>query len=260
MGGVTVLDAFILGVVEGLTEFLPVSSTGHQVLVGHLLGLDVENDPFIKSFIVIIQLGAILAVMTLYLQRFLRDFEVWKRVIVAFIPTGILGLLLTDFLEGLLGSDLVVVINLIGVGVLLLFIDRLMAGRQKYDDINQVPLFQSGAIGLFQSIAMVPGVSRSAATIIGGMFLGLSRRAAAEFSFILAVPTMLVASGYSIVRRPEQFEGANWGLIAVGFVTAFVVALVSVRWMLDFVSKNTFVPFGIYRIVVGVVYAAFFLR
>lgn len=259
--GVTFFEAFILGMLEGLTEFLPISSTGHLTLAAHLMGLDIENDPFIKSFVIVIQLGAILAVLALYFKRFLRDMEVWKRILVAFIPTGILGFLLADVIENVfLGNDLIVVINLIGVGVLLLFVDRWLERHKRYDDVNQMPVLQAVLIGLFQAIAMMPGVSRSGATIVGGMALGLSRRAAAEFSFILAVPTMLSATGFSLLRNLDEFQAGSWGLIAVGFITAFVAALLTVRWLLGFVSRNSFVPFAIYRIIIGVVYGVFFLR
>jgi undecaprenyl-diphosphatase len=259
--GVTIFEAFVLGVLEGLTEFLPVSSTGHLTLAAHLMGLDIENDPFIKSFVIVIQLGAILAVLALYFKRFLQDIEVWKRIMVAFIPTGILGFLLADVIEKVfLGNDLIVVINLIGVGVLLLFVDRWLERHKRFDDVNQMPVFQAVLIGLFQAIAMMPGVSRSGATIVGGMALGLSRRAAAEFSFILAVPTMLSATGFSLLRNLDEFRADSWGLIAVGFVTAFTVAFLTVRWLLGFVSRNSFVPFAIYRIFIGIVYGVFFLR
>ncbi|WP_297557163.1 undecaprenyl-diphosphate phosphatase [Meiothermus sp.] len=256
-----IFEALILGILEGLTEFLPISSTGHLTLAAHLLQLDIENDPFIKSFIVVIQLGAILAVLALYFQRFLRDIEVWKRIIVAFIPTGILGFLLADVIENVfLGNDLIVVINLVGVGILLLFVDRWLQHHKRYDDVNQLPAPYAILIGLFQAVAMMPGVSRSGATIVGGMALGLSRRAAAEFSFILAVPTMLSATGFSLLRHMDDFRADNWGLLAVGFLAAFVSALLTVRWLLGFVSRNSFVPFAIYRILIGVVYGVFFLR
>jgi len=258
---VTVFEALILGILEGLTEFLPISSTGHLTLAAHLLQLDIEHDPFIKSFVVVIQLGAILAVLALYFKRFLQDMEVWKRIIVAFIPTGILGFLLADLIENVfLGNDLIVVINLVGVGILLLFVDRWLQHHKRYDDVNQMPAPHAFLIGLFQAIAMMPGVSRSGATIVGGMTLGLSRRAAAEFSFILAVPTMLSATGFSLVRNMGEFRTDSWGLLAVGFLAAFVSALLTVRWLLGFVSRNSFVPFAIYRILIGVVYGLFFLR
>ncbi|MCS7057872.1 MAG: undecaprenyl-diphosphate phosphatase [Meiothermus sp.] len=257
----TVFEALILGVLEGLTEFLPISSTGHLTLAAHLLGLDIQNDPFIKSFVVVIQLGAILAVLTLYFRRFLRDLEVWKRVLLAFIPTGVLGFLFADVIERVfLGNDLVVVVNLVGVGVLLLLVDRSLERRKRYEDVNQMPPLKSVLVGLAQALAMMPGVSRSGATIVGGMALGMSRRAAAEFSFILAVPTMLSATGFSLLRHLEEFRTDGWALLAVGFLAAFFTALLTVRWLLSFVSQSSFVPFAIYRILVGVVYGVFFLR
>ncbi|RDI96075.1 undecaprenyl-diphosphate phosphatase [Meiothermus sp. QL-1] len=257
----TVFEALILGILEGVTEFLPISSTGHLTLAAHLLGLDIAHDPFLKSFVVVIQLGAILAVLTLYFRRFLRDAEVWKRIILAFIPTGVLGFLLADVIENVfLGNDLVVVVNLVGVGVLLLFVDRWLERHKRYDDVNQVPPLQAMLIGFFQALAMMPGVSRSGATIVGGMALGMARRAAAEFSFILAVPTMLSATGFSLVRHLDEFRADSWLLLAVGFFSAFLAALLTVRWLLEFVSRSSFVPFAVYRIVVGVVYGVFFLR
>ncbi|WP_027893990.1 undecaprenyl-diphosphate phosphatase [Calidithermus chliarophilus] len=260
--GVTVLEAILLGVLEGLTEFLPISSTGHLTLASHLLGIPIETDNFAKSFLIVIQLGAILAVLALYLPRFLRDLEVWKRIVVAFIPTGVIGFGLYRLIKDqILGNDLIVVSALIGVGVLLLFVDRWLQGHKKYDDINEMPLAQAALIGVFQGLAaLFPGTSRSAATIVGGMLSGLSRRAAAEFSFILAVPTMLAASGYDLLQSADTFPTEGFGLMLVGFIAAFVTALLTVRWLLAFVSRNTFVPFAIYRIVLGGVYAAFFLR
>jgi len=258
---VTVFEAFILGVLEGLTEFLPISSTGHLTLAAHLLGLDIQNDPFIKSFVVVIQLGAILAVLTLYFRRFLRDVEVWKRIILAFIPTGLLGFLLADVIEGVfLGNDLIVVVNLVGVGVVLLLVDRSLERRKRYDDVNQMPPWKSVLVGLAQALAMMPGVSRSGATIVGGMALGMSRKAAAEFSFILAVPTMLSATGFSLFRHLDEFRAEGWVLLAVGFAAAFLSALLTVRWLLSFVSRSSFAPFALYRILVGIVYGVFFLR
>jgi undecaprenyl-diphosphatase len=256
----TYLDAALLGLVEGLTEFLPVSSTGHLTLASHLLGIDLQNNDFARSFLIVVQLGAILAVVALYLRRLLRDFAVWKRIIAAFVPTGLLGLLLADFIDGvLLGNELIVVINLIGVGLLLLVADRYVGRHTRYTDINQLPLGQAALIGLFQAVAMVPGVSRSGATLVGGMLQGLSRPAAAEFSFLLALPTMLAASGLSLVRHADAFRGDQLGVLALGFTVAFAVALLTMRWMIGFVGRYNFLPFALYRIGVGLVYALFFL-
>ncbi|MBI5813553.1 MAG: undecaprenyl-diphosphate phosphatase [Meiothermus silvanus] len=258
----TAFEALVLGVIEGLTEFLPVSSTGHLTLAAHLLKIPVESDNFAKSFLIVIQLGAILAVLSLYLKRFLQDFEVWKRIVVAFIPTGIIGFGLYRVIKDhILGNDLIVVVALVGVGVVLLFVDRWLQGHQRYDDVARMPLGRALLIGTFQGLAAIfPGTSRSAATIVGGMLSGLSRRAAAEFSFILAVPTMLAASGYDLYKSANTFPHEGYGLMAIGFVAAFITALLTVRWLLEFVSRNTFVPFAIYRILIGVVYAVFFLR
>ncbi|ADH62794.1 undecaprenol kinase [Allomeiothermus silvanus DSM 9946] len=258
----TAFEALVLGVIEGLTEFLPVSSTGHLTLAAHLLKIPVESDNFAKSFLIVIQLGAILAVLSLYLKRFLRDFEVWKRIVVAFIPTGIIGFGLYRVIKDhILGNDLIVVVALVGVGVVLLLVDRWLQGHQRYDNVDQMPLGRALLIGTFQGLAAIfPGTSRSAATIVGGMLSGLSRRAAAEFSFILAVPTMLAASGYDLYKSANTFPHEGYGLMAIGFVAAFITALLTVRWLLEFVSRNTFVPFAIYRILIGVVYAMFFLR
>lgn len=256
----TYADAALLGLVEGLTEFLPVSSTGHLTLAGHLLGLDFQEDNFARSFLIVVQLGAILAVLVLYLKRLLRDFEVWKRILAAFIPTGLLGLLLADFIDQvLLGNELVVVLNLIGVGLLLLVADRYVGRHTRYTDINQLPLGSAALIGLYQAVAMVPGVSRSGATLVGGMMQGLSRPAAAEFSFLLALPTMLAASGLSLVRNVDSFQPEQAGVMALGFGIAFGVALLTMRWMVGFVARHNFLPFALYRIGLGLVYALFFL-
>ncbi len=251
-------QAFLMGAVEGLTEFLPVSSTGHLILTAHLLGI--PHNSFTKSFEISIQLGSILAVLFIYWRRFVRDMELWKRIMVAFLPTGFLGFTFYRFIKGyLIGNDLVVVISLVLGGFVLLFADRLCEGFCKLMDAGELSYRRAFAIGLFQSLAMVPGVSRSGATIVGGMLMGLSRKASAEFSFLLAVPTMLIATSYDLFKSRYEFQTAEWQTLLVGFITAFLFALISVRALLNFVSKHSFVPFGIYRIMVGLVYAYFFL-
>ncbi len=254
----TVKEAFILGVVEGLTEFLPVSSTGHLILTAHMLG--VPHDEFTKSFEIAIQLGSILAVLFLYWERFLKDFETWKRVLVAFIPTGIVGFLLYKVIKGyLLGNELVVVVNLFLGGVVLILADRYCERFCYLKDIDDMPLKKAFAVGLFQSLAVVPGVSRSGATIIGGMLMGLSRKSAAEFSFILAVPTMFMATAYDLYKSGGQFEGGQWELLGVGFITAFFTALFTVKLFLRFLNSHGFTLFGVYRIAVALLYAGVFL-
>ena len=251
-------QAFILGVVEGLTEFLPVSSTGHLILTAHLLGI--PHNTFTKSFEISIQLGSILAVVFLYWRRFLTDLELWKRIAIAFLPTGILGFSLYKFIKGyLIGNDVVVVIALVLGGVFLLFADRVCERFCYLGDARELSYKRAFAIGLFQSLAMVPGVSRSASTIIGGMLMGLNRKASAEFSLLLAVPTMLIATGYDLFKSHGEFQSQDWQVLSVGFITAFVFALISVKALLTFLSRHSFVPFGVYRIVVGLAYAYFFL-
>lgn len=253
------MDSIIIGVVEGLTEFLPVSSTGHMILTQKILGLDAAKDPFIAKFQIIIQLGAILAVVVLYAGKFGRDIEVWKRVIAAFIPTAIVGFVLEKFFEEMQSNDLITVVMLVGIGVLFLFIDRLTANLQRYQSLGELPLGKAALVGLIQTIAVIPGVSRSGASIIGGLALGLNKTSAAEFSFLLAVPTMLGATVLSLAKGGAQFSGNEWGLLAVGFAIAFVVAVGSIRFMMSLLPRVGFAPFGWYRIAVGLLYAAFML-
>ncbi len=254
----TVKEAIILGIVEGLTEFLPVSSTGHLILTAHLLGI--PHTEFTKSFEIAIQLGAILAVSFLYMERFVRDVEAWKRIILAFIPTGVVGLLLYRLIKGvLLGNDLVVVLSLFLGGIVLLVADRYCARSATFRDMDELPLERAFIIGVFQSLAAVPGVSRSGATIIGGMVMGFSRRGAAEFSFVLAVPTMLAATAYDLFKSGSLFLSSQWMVLGVGFFTAFLTAMVTVRLFLRFLGSHGFTIFGIYRIAIALIYGGLFL-
>ncbi len=251
-------QAVVLGIVEGLTEFLPVSSTGHLILTAHLLGI--PHDSFTKSFEISIQFGSILAVVFLYWNKFLRDVDTWKKIIAAFIPTGVIGFLLYKFIKNhLIGNDKVVVATLTIGGVVLLFVDRFCTKYCYIGDIRNLGVRRAFIIGVFQAFAMIPGVSRSAATIIGGMLVGLKKEKAAEFSFLLAVPTMLVATLYDISKSYETFTLVNWQVLASGFLVAFVTALLTVRFFLYFVAKFSFLPFGVYRIVIGILYAYFML-
>lgn len=253
-----IYEAIILGIVEGLTEFLPVSSTGHLILTAHIMGLKDNN--FTKSFEIAIQMGAILAVLFLYAKRFLKDYEVWKRIITAFLPTGLLGFLLYKFIKSyLIGNDKIVVVSLVLGGAFLLFADRVCERFCYIGDTSKLSLSRAFLIGVFQSLAMIPGISRSASTIIGGMLVGLHRRASAEFSFLLAVPTMLIATSYDIYKSHTTFTYSEWHLLTVGFLSAFLTAVVTVRAFIGFISKHSFLPFGVYRIVLGIVYALLFL-
>ncbi len=248
----TILEAFIIAVVEGLTEFLPVSSTGHMVITQALLGMD--SDEFVKLFTVNIQFGAILSVLLLYWKRFLQDIPFYIKLGIAFFPAAIIGLLAGDAIDFMLESPLVVGITLLIGGVALLFVDNWFKTEDSPTQVtNQSALF----IGLFQCIALIPGVSRSAATIIGGMTQGLSRKTAAEFSFFLAVPTMAAASGYKLLKVFLKGDPTvitdNLSILLFGNVVAFIVALLAIRFFIGFLTKHGFRLFGWYRIVVGAI-------
>jgi len=262
----TWFEAFIIAVVEGLTEFLPVSSTGHMVIAQAILG--VKSDEFVKLFTVNIQFGAILSVLVLYWKRFLKDLPFYYKLMVAFIPAAIFGLLLGDLIDAALESPLVVAIMLVLGGIVLLFVDKWFQHKPKNDDtvlenINAltdpkkdeddhlITYSTAFVIGLFQCIALIPGVSRSAATIIGGMTQGLTRKNAAEFSFFLAVPTMAAASGYKLLKAMDHFPTDKIGLLLFGNLVAFVVALLAIRFFINFLTRNGFKVFGYYRIIVG---------
>lgn len=249
----TILQSIILGIVEGLTEFLPISSTGHLILSSELLKISQSN--FTKSFEIIIQFGAILSVIVLYWKHFL-NIENLKKIIVAFIPTGVVGLVLYKIIKTyFLGNQNVVLWALLIGGIALLFFE--LWYKESTDDtetIEKISYKQSLWIGLCQSLAVVPGVSRSAATIVGGLLGGLKRKVIVEFSFLLAVPTMLAASGLDIVKNANSFSRDQFGILAIGFVISFVVALASIKFLLGFIKNHSFIPFGIYRIVATIVF------
>ena len=244
------VTALILGIVQGISEFLPISSTGHLILASHLMGL--RHTEFLKSFEIAIQAGTILSVVVLYWRSLLVDVEVIKRLAVAFLPTGVLGLTLYRLIKGyLLGSETVVLCSLLVGGILIVAFERwYREGEGATGDIRAMSYRNALIVGLFQSIAMIPGVSRSAATILGGLLLGLKRKTIVEFTFLLAVPTMLAATGYDLIKSGSQFSPGEVQYLLIGFVTAFVVALLSIKFLLRFIKTHTFIPFGIYRIVV----------
>jgi undecaprenyl-diphosphatase len=253
------IQALILSIVEGITEFLPISSTGHLILTNQLLGI--TETEFVKSFEIYIQLGAILAVVVLYAQKYIQNVKVWKNVIAAFLPTALIGFVLYKFVKTyLLGNELVVVLSLLIGGILLIWLEKIHQEKdQDISKIEDLTLKQSFLIGLAQSVSIIPGVSRSAATILGALFLGAKRGTAVEFSFLLAVPTMLAASGYDLFKSNMIFSSQEWLLIAVGFSGSFFTALIVVRWFIKFVQTNTFIPFGIYRIVLGLLFLIYLL-
>lgn len=249
----TILDSAILGVVEGITEFLPVSSTGHLILAGELLGL--PSTEFLKSFEIAIQLGAIMAVVLLYWRSFL-DLGILKRILAAFIPTAVIGLLLHDLAKQyLLGNVTVVLVALAVGGVALIVFELLHKEKEEaMQDVRSITYKQAVVVGIFQAIAIIPGVSRSAATIVGGLVMGIGRVAIVEFSFLLAVPVMATATGLDLLKSAGTFSSADFANLAVGFVVSFVVALISIRFLLQYVRKHTFIPFGIYRILAALVF------
>lgn len=247
------LHSIILGIVQGITEFLPISSTGHLILAEAVLKL--QQGDFLKSFDIIIQLGSILAVIVLYWRKFL-DWEVLKRLAAAFIPTGILGLFLYKIVKTyLLGNDKVVLWSLLAGGVLLIMFEYWHKERpEAHDDLATISYGRAAIIGLFQTVAMIPGVSRSAATILGGLLLGLKRKTIVEFSFLLAVPTMVAATGLDLYKSAGQFSASEWDFLLVGFITSFITAIAGIKFLLGFIKKYTFIPFGIYRILAAAVF------
>ena len=245
------IEAVIIAIVEGLTEFLPVSSTGHMIITQSVLG--VPSTDFVKAFTVIIQFGAILSVIVLYWKRFFRSLDFYYKLFVGFIPAGVLGLLLSDYIDRMLESVTVVAVTLVLGGVLMLFVDKWFNKLKEHGDVTYKNAF---IIGLFQCIAMIPGVSRSMATIVGGMSRGLSRKSAAEFSFFLAVPTMAAATGYKLLKLFTSDEGfemlkENIGVLVIGNIVAFIVALLAIKFFIEFVTKYGFKLFGWYRIILG---------
>lgn len=268
MGDLSILEVIIIAVIEGLTEFLPVSSTGHMIITQNLLG--VESTEFVKAFTVIIQFGAILSVVWLYwkhffrlnhapvpvgasaVRRFLHKFDFYWKLLVAFIPAAVFGFLFSDKIDALLESVAVVAIMLVLGGVFMLFCDRMFDKGSEETALTEKRAFN---IGLFQCIAMIPGVSRSMATIVGGMSQKLTRKQAAEFSFFLAVPTMFAATVYKVLKLfwdgGTEIIMNNMPALIIGNIVAFIVALLAIKFFISFVTKYGFKTFGWYRIVVG---------
>lgn len=247
----TFIEAIILAIVEGLTEFLPVSSTGHMIITSSMMGIASEN--FTKLFTIVIQLGAILSVVVLYYKRFFQSVNFYLKLFVAFIPAAVLGLLLSDYIDALLESPLAVAISLMLGGIILLFVDQWFNKPtvEKEEDISYMTAFK---IGFYQCLAMIPGVSRSGASIVGGMSQKLTRQVAAEFSFFLAVPTMFAATakkGYDFLKDGTTFTSHEINLLIVGNVVAFIVALLAIKSFIGYLNKHGFKMFGWYRIVVG---------
>jgi len=254
----TVLEAIILGVVEGITEFLPISSTGHLILTGKLLGL--PSTEFVTTFEIAIQLGAILAVVFLYGWTLISNLVLLKRVLFAFLPTAVLGLILYPVIkEHLLGNPNIVVWSLIIGGLIILIFEHYHDPKMVGYEDETITYAQSFLIGLIQVLAFIPGVSRAAATIMGGLFVGLSRYSAARFSFLLAIPTMGAAVALDLSQNAFAFTSTEYLALAVGFTTAFLVALGSIHYLMRYLEHHNFSIFGIYRIIVGIIFLLFIL-
>ena len=253
------LHAIIFGLVEGITEFLPISSTGHLMLTAWVLGL--PQTEFLKTFEIAIQLGAILSVVLLYWRSLLVDMEIAKRVITAFLPTAVLGLLFYKIIKRyLLASTHVVLWSMFLGGICLIIFEMVHRHRDEpVDDLADIPYPTALLIGLFQSISMIPGVSRAAATIVGGLLLGLKRKTIVEFSFLLAVPTMLAATCLDLYKNATSFSAEQLGFLLVGFAVSFISALAGVKFLLNFIKHHTFITFGIYRVGVAVIFWGFLL-
>lgn len=254
----TLFDSIILGIVEGITEFLPISSTGHLILVSTLI--DIPQTDFLKTFEIAIQLGAICAVIVLFWRSFL-DTEVIKRLATAFVPTAVIGFLMYSIIKNVfLESPIIVVWALLIGGVVLIVFELFHKENETASEsVAHISYTQSVFIGIFQSLAMVPGVSRSAATIIGGLLAGVRRVTIVEFSFLLAVPTMLAATGYDILKNISLLSPDNALSLGVGFITAFIVALFAIKFLLSYIKTHSFIAFGIYRIVIAVLFFLFVL-
>ena len=254
-----IFHAIILGIVEGLTEFLPVSSTGHLILAGELLKL--PETEFLKTFEVVIQVGAILAVTAVYWRKLLLDREIIQRIIVALLPALGVGFVFYQTIRQMLGSEAVVLWALFLGGIAIILIERF---RQEpagggFQDLRSLPYRTAFLIGLCQALSVIPGVSRAGATIMGGLVLGLSRTAIVEFSFLLAVPTMVAATTRDIVKHGAAFSADDTVALLAGTLTSFIVALLAIRFFLRYVGTHTFVAFGIYRIVVAFAFFFFIL-
>lgn len=248
------LQAIVLAIIEGITEFLPVSSTGHMIIASSFFGI--AHEDFTKLFTIVIQLGAILSVVVLYFKRFFQTLDFYFKFFVAFVPAVVLGLLLSDFIDGLLENPVTVAISLLIGGIILLKVDEWFNNPNASEKTQEITYLQAVKIGLFQCIAMIPGVSRSGASIVGGMSQKLSRTTAAEFSFFLAVPTMLgatVKKCYDYYKDGFELSHDQINILIIGNIVAFIVALLAIKTFIEFLTKNGFKVFGYYRIIAGII-------
>lgn len=254
------LHVIILSIIEGITEFLPISSTGHLVLAAKLM--QIPQTSFVKSFEIIIQLGAIMAIVALYWEKLTQGFEIWKKIIVAFIPTGILGLIFYKIIKSyLLGNSLITILSLLIGGIVLILIElKHKESADDSDSIEKISYKNACIIGLAQSVSMIPGVSRAAATILGAMLLKTKRRTAVEFSFLLAIPTMAAATGLDLLKSSLHFTSSEYMQLGIGFIGAFITAFIVVKYFIKYVKKHTLLPFGVYRIILALIFFFFLYK
>lgn len=263
-----IIKAIILGVVQGITEWLPISSTGHLILVEEFIRFNL-SPAFVSTFFVVIQFGSILAVIVLYFRKLnpfdkgknaleqKETFKLWQKIIVATIPAGIMGFLFDDMIEELLYNPITVATMLVVYGVLFIILENRRKGP-KVTRLKDLSYLTAIGIGMFQVLALIPGTSRSGSTILGAVFLGTSRPIAAEFSFFLAVPVMIGASGYKLLKAGIAFTGFEWLVLVVGSIVSFLVSLVAIKFLMAYIKRNDFKVFGYYRIVIGIIVLVYF--
>jgi len=246
----SIIESIILGIIEGFTEFLPISSTGHLIVASDLLGI--EQTAMTSAFEIIIQFSAILAVIFNYKDKFsLEKLELWKKIVLAFLPIGVVGFIFAKSIKAMFSPTIVAFAFIVG-GIVFLVVEKYYKKEEHLiDDVEQVSYKQAFYIGLAQVAALIPGASRAGASIIGAMLVGLNRKASAEFSFLLALPVMCATTGYDLVKHYDEFVGANLVVLLVGFITSFVVAYLTMKLFIEFLSRFTFVAFGVYRILLG---------
>ncbi|MFA5408379.1 MAG: undecaprenyl-diphosphate phosphatase [Bacilli bacterium] len=262
-----IIKAFILGIVQGITEWLPISSTGHLIIIEDLFKFNF-SEAFINTFFVVIQLGSIIAVLVLFFNRLnpfkskeeecQKTIKLWFKIAVASIPVGIIGFLFEDQIDALLYNPITVAITLIFYGIVFIALER-KNHKIKTNDLSEISYKLAFEIGFFQMLSLIPGTSRSGATIIGAVFLGTSRYVASEFSFLLAIPAMLGASAYKLLKVGYTFSGLEIIVLLVGSITAFIVSIVVIRFLLDYIKKHDFKVFGYYRIILGLIVLLFYL-
>jgi len=248
----TIFDSILLGIIEGFTEFLPISSTGHLIVASHFLGIN--QNSVTKAYEVIIQFAAIIAVFFNYRDKFtINKIDLWTKVLLAFIPIGTIGFLFSSQIKELFSINIVATMFIVG-GVIFLIVEKffLHVETQTIDNVEDVTLKQSMIIGFAQIFALIPGTSRAGSTIIGALLVGLTRKASAEFSFLLAFPVMTAVTAYDILKHYKEFSDANFMALTVGFIISFLIAYLTIRLFLKFLDKFTFVAFGIYRIIFGI--------